>query len=339
MTLDPLAARALKRANDAVREAPDSPDARANSVAAMQAAMSAAPKRRGRQGVQVLALAAGLGALIAAGLALRPAPAARVVSGGGAYEPGHRFEAGARVESGTATLQLELPAGIKLALDAQTSLVLGPTPVELRVERGEVAAEIAPRAEPFKLECGDTQIFTRGSRLRVTPGAGCDGRARVEVLEGEATIDGAVLQRGTWPTCAAAVRLISPPPEPPAQPAAAPTRAPRRDPPKPAVIVPPAPTAQQQAQDREERLARQNALYLEAVSLQRSGDTPAALQRLAQLLQDPTSPLAETALAQKLRWLAPTQRTAAREAAREYLRRYPMGFARAEAEQLVLEQP
>ena len=45
--------------------------------------------------------------------------------------------------------------------------------------------------------------------------------------------------------------------------------------------------------------------------------------------------LAETALAQKMKWLSATDRSAAREAAREYLQRYPMGFGRADAERRI----
>ena len=61
--------------------------------------------------------------------------------------------------------------------------------------------------------------------------------------------------------------------------------------------------------------------------------------KLDAVLADPKSPLAETALAQKMRWLAPTDPTGAREAARSYLQRFPMGFGRADAETLVLESP
>lgn len=340
MTLDPLAARTLKQAHESVREAPDSPEARANAVAAMQAAMSTPPARRARRGLQFLALAAGLGALVASGLALRPETGARVVSEDGAFAAGHRFSPGARVESGPSPLRLELASGVILTLTPHTTLVLANQGVELRVERGVAAAEIAPRTEGFTIDCGDTQVFTRGARLEVSPGAGCDGRTRVEVFEGEATLpDGAVLKpHETWPRCAAAVRLIAPPPAPlPVAPIAEPTRAPRVAP-QPSTVTPPKP-AQETARAREERLAKQNQLYLEAMSLQRGGDTAGALERLSQVLQDPTSPLAETALAQKVRWLSTTRRDAAREAAREYLRRFPMGFARAEAEQLVLEQP
>jgi hypothetical protein len=61
------------------------------------------------------------------------------------------------------------------------------------------------------------------------------------------------------------------------------------------------------------------------------------VKKLEAVLADPKSPLAETALAQKMKWLSPNHRPAAQEAAREYLQRFPMGFGRADAETLVLE--
>lgn len=334
MTLDPLASRALERAHEAVKEAPDSPEARARHVAAIQNAMLAAPAPRRRPIVRSFALAAGLGALLAAGLALRAQPAARVVSQDGTFSSGHTFAAGARIESGTAGLALELSDGTTLTLSSQSKVRLGATATEVHVERGEVAAEVAPREVPFTLQCADAQVFTRGARLKVSPGAGCDGRALVQVLDGEASVsDGTVLRANdAWPRCPAAVRLIPPPvptqntaPIPPSPP----TARVKKDTAKA--------TAPESPREREARLARLNGLYFEAVSLQRSGKTEEALASLEEVVRDESSALAETALAQKMRWLAPTRREAAREAAQAYLRRFPMGFARAEAEHLVLD--
>ena len=87
----------------------------------------------------------------------------------------------------------------------------------------------------------------------------------------------------------------------------------------------------------DERLARQNELYQQAVALQRAGDVSGAVKKLEAVLVDQRSPLAETALAQKMKWLSATNREAARDVAREYLQRFPMGFGRADAETLVLE--
>lgn len=73
------------------------------------------------------------------------------------------------------------------------------------------------------------------------------------------------------------------------------------------------------------------------MTLQRAGDVRGAVKKLEAVLADAKSPLAETALAQKMRWLSANDRSAAQAAAREYLQRFPMGFGRADAETLVLE--
>ena len=86
-----------------------------------------------------------------------------------------------------------------------------------------------------------------------------------------------------------------------------------------------------------DRLALQNELYLQALTLQRAGDVSAAVKKLEGVLADPLSPLAETALVQKMKWLSATDRAAARKVAADYLQRFPMGFGRADAEHLVLE--
>jgi len=84
------------------------------------------------------------------------------------------------------------------------------------------------------------------------------------------------------------------------------------------------------------RLTQQNQLYLDARALQQQGKTAAAVAKLDELLTDPDSPLAESALAQKMKWLASSDPARAKAAAAVYLQRFPRGFARAEAEVLVL---
>jgi hypothetical protein len=172
----------------------------------------------------------------------------------------------------------------------------------------------------------------------VKPGAGCDGHTQVQVTEGSVVLNGGTtLGAGeSWPHCAPAAALTPPPPVEPAAPV---VLAP--EPARPVVMrraAPPPPPAAPAVKD-EDRLARQNELYLQALTLQRAGEVNAAVRKLEVVLADPKSPLAETALAQKMKWLSTTDRSSAREAAREYLQRYPMGFGRADAETLVLEKP
>ena len=81
-------------------------------------------------------------------------------------------------------------------------------------------------------------------------------------------------------------------------------------------------------------LAQQNDLFAKGVALRRGGDVGAALRAYQDLIQRfPASPLAENAMAERMRILA-TQNAGAAEA-RRYLARYPRGFARDEAKKLV----
>lgn len=343
-TNDSMVARTLKRASEGVRELPDSPEARARTVAALEAVLkdlaapvSAAPAPR-RTGW--LALAAGLALLVGAGLWFQAQPkgVGRVIASTGTLAVGHRLADAEVVDTGQAALTLQLLGKVKVHLQPETSVQLRDDGTRVVVRRGEVAAEVISLDAPFYLESGDTQVATRGARFSVKPGAGCDGRTRVTVTEGSVVLnDSTTLQAGEgWPRCEPTT--VRSPPEPPTPVVVAPERVrpvvTKRAPPPP---PPPPPAPAALAED--DRLARQNELYLQAVTLQRAGEVGAAVQRLEAVLADPRSPLAETALAQKMKWLSATNRSAAREVARDYLQRYPMGFGRADAETLVLEKP
>ena len=345
-TNDQLLARASRQAAAEVKDLPDSPEARARTVAAMQAALSQAasvplkaaptPSRP----MARLALAAGL-ALLAGGalwLQAQPKMVGRVVASSGTLPEGHRLANAEVVDTGQSQLTLQLPREVKLHLQAQTALQLADDGTRVVVRRGEVAAEVVSLDTPFFLDSGDTQLSTRNARFSLKPGAGCDGRAQVKVTEGSVVLDGTTtVQAGEdWPRCV----VRSPPPAiPEPLPAPAPPPEPVRPPVSKHLAAPPAPPSVKEAAREDDRLARQNELYLQALTLQRSGETGAAVKKLEAVLADPKSPLAETALAQKMRWLSGTDRGAARDVAREYLQRYPMGFGRADAETLVLEKP
>lgn len=88
-------------------------------------------------------------------------------------------------------------------------------------------------------------------------------------------------------------------------------------------------------------LAAQNALFQSAVRAARRGDDEGALREFDQLLEQfPTSPLAADSLVRKFRTLARLGRTAeSAQAARDYLARYPQGFAATEAEKLLSTDP
>ena len=84
-------------------------------------------------------------------------------------------------------------------------------------------------------------------------------------------------------------------------------------------------------------LGAQNELFQSAVRAARRGDDEGALREFELLLERfPTSPLAADSSVRRFRTLARLGRTAeSASAAREYLARYPEGFAAAEAEKLL----
>ena len=83
-------------------------------------------------------------------------------------------------------------------------------------------------------------------------------------------------------------------------------------------------------------LASQNALYAEALAQKRSGDAPGALATFEQFLAAyPQSPLAESAAAQRMKLLRSMDPPRAVLAARAYLRDYPDGIARTDAEAIL----
>lgn len=83
-------------------------------------------------------------------------------------------------------------------------------------------------------------------------------------------------------------------------------------------------------------LAEQNNLYAEAAALHRSGRSSDALAAYDRLLaRFPGGPLAESASVGRLRILAKSSGSRAKEEARHYLSRYPRGIASAEAQALL----
>jgi TolA-binding protein len=83
-------------------------------------------------------------------------------------------------------------------------------------------------------------------------------------------------------------------------------------------------------------LAEQNDLYAEAAALHRSGRSSDALAAYDRLLaRFPSGPLAESASVGRLRILAKSTGSRAKEEARHYLSRYPRGIASAEAQALL----
>ena len=80
-------------------------------------------------------------------------------------------------------------------------------------------------------------------------------------------------------------------------------------------------------------LGAQNDLFEAAVARKRAGDGPGAVAGFDELLaRFPNSHLAQAAHGERMKLLRDIDKERARAAARDYLRRYPSGFARADAE-------
>ena len=152
-TNDQLLAKVQKAALDEVNELPDSPEARARTVALLQAAMSQAvpvPSLSRSQSISQsskgwrLALAAGLSLLLGASVwfGAQPRGGNRVVASTGPLAVGHQLIEAEVVESGEATLSLQLPPGVLVHLRAQSTVQVRDDGARVVVRRGEVAAEV-----------------------------------------------------------------------------------------------------------------------------------------------------------------------------------------------------
>ncbi len=86
-------------------------------------------------------------------------------------------------------------------------------------------------------------------------------------------------------------------------------------------------------------LAIQNDRFAAAIAAKRSGDSATAIAGFERFLAAyPGSPLAESALVERMKLLAASDPARGASAAKQYLARYPGGFARAEAEAIAAER-
>jgi hypothetical protein len=268
-------------------------------------------------------------------------------------------------------LSLALPTGTRLLLQHGADLFVveqGPAQV-FHLARGAVRADVAKLhdGERFVVETDDAEVEVRGTSFVVEtadpdPACGDGARTRVVVSEGVVTVRTAGVEQRVaagerWPAACTASTGAPPPesvdpsppegvaPAAPAPPiatssaarAARPARAPAT--PTGATSATPAPptAAAPSASLLASQLREQNALFASALSAKRRGDTAGALRDLDALLNGyPTGPLDENARAERMRLLSDDD---AVRAAREYLSRYPHGYAHAEAEAIVFGSP
>jgi hypothetical protein len=242
------------------------------------------------------------------------------------------LSAGSRVFApldGRVMLSLSSGTSVLVHEGGDVSIVGTGTVQVFRVDAGSVefqVAKLSPGAR-FLVDTSDAEVEVRGTRFRVSiaPDPCANGTlTRVGVTEGvvavrRAGIEVRVRAGEQWPAECDEARI-------PVVPASA---LPRAAPATPATPV-----------YRESALGEQNALFAVAVAARRRGDTNGAIAALDQLLSRyPSSPLDESANAERLRVMRAAGSARAEEAARTYLARYPNGFARAEAEAVLAGDP
>jgi ferric-dicitrate binding protein FerR (iron transport regulator) len=246
---------------------------------------------------------------------------------------------------------LELSTGTRLDLGALTTFTLQSQDALQRfaLAQGGLDAKVAKLApgERFVIDTPDAQVEVRGTEfhLEVMPTArGCrDGnRTRLEVTEGVVEVRAsALLSRVVagerWPSDCEPPASDASPASGGANRDAGAFGSPRSSAGASDLSKPPAPLRAVKAQPPPRSLiAEQNALFERGVQAQRQGDAEQALARYAELVaRYPSSPLSENAAVARIRLLVISDATRARAEAASYLERYPLGFARPEAQRIV----
>ncbi len=340
-----LVARYLARSADRLRWPPGS-DTRARGVAIVEEAL----RRRARRRLVVQALA-GMGAAAAAAAVVvasthrrvgpspvAGAPPSHESVGGGEVDivaAGRPLGAGERVSTRAGgNAELSLSTGTRVQLEESTDVVVeGAGLLEaFSLERGAIDARVTKLAPPerFVVRTPDAEVEVRGTQFRVRVVAAdpscLDGTVtRVDVAEGvvavrHARVETRVGAGSSWPPgCAPATASSSSVPSPTV-----------------ALAVAPRPSSTPASST----LADQNALFARAIAAKQRGDAPEAIADFDKLLTTyPGSPLAESAAAERMRaWNAIDRRRGA-EAARDYLKRWPDGLVRAEAQAIAEQAP
>lgn len=267
---------------------------------------------------------------------------------------------GSRVlASAGGTVHLAFATGTELDLSEKGTLEVAETgsTQAFKLERGSVSAHVAklPQGKRFLVRTADAEVEVRGTRFTVTvaPPASCENgtSTRVAVQEGVVVVRGTngevTLRAGdSWPRCETS---DAKPKESSAHVDTGPTRSgpatgaspshegPSTGPTAPvAALAPVTPVTQAPTLAPGSSLAEQNALFKSALADKAAGNDGAAVASFDKLLQRyPQSPLAESASTERLRLLAKQGSPRAKAAARDYLVRYPNGFAKGLAESLV----
>jgi hypothetical protein len=283
-----------------------------------------------------------------------------------------RLESHAALASGESVSAVDgdavfaLRSGTKLEVERGTDVaIVGDGDTELvRLDRGAVTARVTKLhdAHRFIVRTADADVEVRGTVFRVSRMSEleCGERTRVRVEVGRVEVrapgGGATLDPGDdWASpCVPTARPLPTPTDSPTSRSvetgagrAPPLAAPRPSAPVPlaaplaTIERPPIPAgasdsqvaAASSATTATSELAAQNALFAEAMSAKSRGEPGKAVAALDAFLQKyPRSPLREAAEAQRMSLLVGIDRLRATSLAKDYLARYPRGFARADAE-------
>jgi len=352
-----LVGKLLAREERGVR--PPSPADRAAAIGAIERALEARARKRRRQRMMAVLAVAAAAALVAGGVARRTWHPERVVATAPATTAtaapidsavvGYPVMGAASVVSAGTPAPLadrrNLPTGsrvvtpsggrVMLAFATGTDVLLGEaadmtivgegaTQV-LRLDQGSLDLHVTKldADQRFLLQTPDAEIEVRGTAFRaflVPPDAACgDGTpTRVVVTDGVVVVRRAgqswrVEAGQPWPAGCPTIA---------AHPASKPTSS-------HGVSAGPASS-----------LGEQNDLFSDAMAAKRRGDASEALGDFDRFVaRYPGSPLAESATVERMRLLRASDPARAAGAARQYLARFPNGFARAEAEAILAGAP
>lgn len=269
---------------------------------------------------------------------------------------GAHLARGSHVVAGEGGVTLAFSTGTKLTMSEGAKLSLdGDGPAQIfGLGAGSVRAEVAKLVgqQRFVVRTTDTEVEVRGTVFQVSqvpPVASCGGGTptRVVVTEGVVVVrhDGTesrVRAGESWPAGCGAAAPVAVAPVVPAAPAnLAPVE-------RPHTVVAQAPTPPSTPRvktsdpvpasevNEPSRLAEQNDLFQRGIASRRSGASSEAVAQFDELLRRyPGGPLTESAMVERMRALRPVDARRAADAARDYLKRYPSGFAKGEATTLV----
>jgi len=270
-------------------------------------------------------------------------------SGSEALQPGSALPQGGRLVAdaeGGATLHLSTGTEISVEHGAALSFDSAGATEQFELSAGSMRAHVAKlgAGQRFIVKTPDSEVEVRGTIFQVSvvnadPSCGVGVRTRVQVSEGSVEVRAPsgtfwVHPGETWPQGCPSSTAASAAPRLPEQPVGERARVPSQRKPSEAVVATPAALGSVAAPSSS--LAEQNDLFTAAVAARRSGDTNRALSKLGELsARFPSSAFAEAVAAERFRALRRQSQAAALTAAREYLARYPQGFARGEAESIL----